>query len=186
MTLVLKLTDGQFCDLSKLVMNTHTGTHVDTPAHFIKDGKNLDGFPIERWILPAHVVEIKDTKLIQATELSTVAVKPGEALLFKTTNSTTGLVLSGEFSKVFVCLSHEAADFCVQKKVGLIGIDYGSVERPGNKLVHEKLLENEILLLEGINLKDVPSGKYTLFCLPLKLKGAEGAPARAILVSQEE
>ena len=182
--LILKIEAGDFCNLSKLVMPTHVGTHVDTPAHYIATGKNLNEFPIERWILPAHVANIKDSEVILPTELENLDIKPGDALLLKTANSTSGKSTSGVFSERFVYMSPESADLCVNKKVSLVGIDYTTVDKFGNEdfPIHHKLLGNEILILEGINLKDVPSGKYTLFCLPLKLKGAEGAPARAILV----
>lgn len=182
--LILKIEAGDFCNLSKLDMPTHVGTHVDTPAHYIATGKNLNEFPIERWILPAHVANIKDSDVILPTELENLDIKPGDALLLKTANSTSGKSTSGVFSERFVYMSPESADFCVNKKVSLVGIDYTTVDKFGNEdfPIHHKLLGNEILILEGINLKDVPPGKYTLFCLPLKLKGAEGAPARAILV----
>jgi len=182
--LVAEIEGGAFCDLSKLVMSTHSGTHIDTPAHFIGGGKNLDEYPIEKWILPAHVVSIKDREAIRPSELKNVDIKPSDALLFKTDNSISGRCTSGVFSERFVYMSPEAADFCVEKKVSLVGIDYITTDRYGdeNFPAHHKLLGNEVLILEGINLKEVPPGRYTLFCLPLKIKGAEGAPARAILV----
>jgi arylformamidase len=182
--LVSAIEDGESLNLSKLTLNTHIGTHVDTPAHFIAKGKTLDGYPIERWILPARVVSIKDREIIQPAELANLDLRPGDALLFKTDNSTSGRCTSGVFSESFVHMSPEAADFCITQKVSLVGIDYASVEKYGNDAfpVHHKLLGNGILILEGINLKEVPPGKYTLFCLPLKIKGAEGAPARAVLV----
>jgi arylformamidase len=182
--LVSKIEDGERLNLSKLTLNTHIGTHVDTPSHFIAEGKTLDDYSIERWILPAQVASIKDRKVIQPSELANLDLRPGDALLFKTANSTSGLCVSGEFSESFVHMSPEAADFCVAQKIGLIGIDYASVEKYGMEdfPVHHKLLGNGILILEGINLKEVPPGRYTLFCLPLKIKGAEGSPARAVLV----
>ena len=182
--LISKIEDGAYCNLSKLVMPTHVGTHIDTPVHYIARGKDLDEYPIEKWILPAQVVSIKDKRVILPAELENLDIKPGEALLFKTENSISAHSTGGVFWENFVYLSPEAADFCVEKKVGLVGIDYVSVDEYGNKAfpVHHKLLGNEILILEGINLKDVPPGKYTLFCLPLKIKGAEGAPARAVLI----
>ena len=182
--LISKIEDGAYCNLSKLVMPTHVGTHIDTPAHYIARGKDLDEYPIEKWILPAQVVSIKDKKVILPAELENLDIKPGEALLFKTENSISAHSTGGVFWENFVYLSPEAADFCVEEKVGLVGIDYVSVDEYDNKAfpVHHKLLGNEILILEGINLKDVPPGKYTLFCLPLKIKGAEGAPARAVLI----
>jgi arylformamidase len=182
--LVSAIEDGENANLSKLTLNTHIGTHVDTPAHFIAKGKTLDAYPIERWILPAQVVSIKDREVIQPAELANLDLRPGDALLFKTDNSTSGRCTNGVFSESFVHMSPEAADFCIAQKVSLVGIDYASIEKYGDNAfpTHHKLLGNGILILEGINLKEVPPGKYTLFCLPLKIKGAEGAPARAVLV----
>jgi arylformamidase len=182
--LVSQIANGAHCDLSQITMTTHVGTHVDTPAHFIADAKNLDEYPIEHWVRPAHIVSIKDERLIKPGELESLDIKPGDALLFKTVNSISGRSTSGVFSEDFVYPSPEAARFCVEKKVSLVGIDYGSVDRRSESdfPTHYELLGNGILILEGINLKDVPPGRYTLFCLPLKIKGAEGAPARAVLV----
>jgi arylformamidase len=182
--LISRIADGAYCDLSQITMTAHVGTHVDTPAHFIAGGKNLDEYPVERWIRPAHVVSIEDKEVISPEELKGLDIAPGDALLFKTANSSSGRSTSGVFEDDFVYISPEAARFCVAKKVGLVGIDYGSVDRrSGHDFPsHYELLGNGILILEGITLKDVPARRYTLFCLPMKVKGAEGAPARAVLV----
>ncbi len=171
-------------ELSKLVMSAHAGTHIDFPAHFIPNGKHIDDYPIQKFILPAQVVTIEDKEAIRPSELENLDLKPGDALLFKTDNSISGRCTSGVFSKSFVYMSPEAADFCVDKKVSLVGIDYGSIDRYDAQdfPAHHKLLGNDILILESINLKEVPPGRYTMFCLPLKIKGAEGSPARAILI----
>jgi arylformamidase len=182
--LVYRIKDGQPLDVSKLVMTAHSGTHIDTPSHSNPNGKRIDEYPLQAFILPAQVVSIKDKEAIRPSEMENLDLKPGEALLFKTDNSISGRCASGAFSENFVYMSLEAADFCVEKRVSLVGTDYNTVDRYGDKNfpVHRKLLENGILILEGINLKEVPSGRYTLFCPPLKLKGAEGSPTRAILI----
>jgi len=166
------------------VMSAHAGTHIDFPAHFIPNGKHIDDYPAQKFILPAQVVTIEDKEAIRPSELENRDIKPGDALLFRTDNSISGRCTSGVFSKSFVYMSPEAADFCVEKKVSLVGIDYGSIDRYDAQdfPAHHKLLGNDILILESINLKEVPPGRYTLFCLPLKIKGAEGSPARAILI----
>jgi arylformamidase len=182
--LIADMKTGAAIDVSKLTLVCHVGTHVDTPAHFIRNGKNMDQYPIERWILPAQVVRIKDKEAVRSAELKHLDIRPGEALLVKTENSMIGRVASGVFSEKYVYISPEAADFLVSKKVGLLGIDYAGVDSfpLGDAPIHSKLLGADMLLLEGINLKDVPEGRYTLFCLPLKVSGAEGSPARAVLV----
>ena len=167
-----------------MVLSAHSGTHIDFPAHFIPNGKHIDEYPARRFILPAQVVSIEDKEAIRPSELENLDIKQGDALLFKTDNSISGRCTSGVFSESFVDMSPKAADFCVKKKVSLVGIDYGTIDRYDDKdfPAHLKLLGNNILILESINLKEVPPGRYTLFCLPLKSKGAEGSPARAILI----
>lgn len=182
--LTLTIEDSGICNASKLVMSAHSGTHLDAPLHFIPKAKSIDEFSVQQFILPAQVVNIEDKESIRPSELESLDIKPGDALLFKTDNSTSERCRSGVFSENFVYLSPEAADFCVEKKVSLVGIDYASVDRYGDEAfpVHHKLLGSNILILEGINLKGVPTGRYTLFCLPMKIKGGEAAPVRAILV----
>jgi len=176
--------DSAINKLSKFVMSAHSGTHLDFPAHFIPGGKHIDDYPAQRFILPAQVIGIKDRQAVRLSELKDLDIKPGDALLFKTDNSISGRCVSGVFCEKFVYMLLEAADFCVDKKVSLVGLDYGTVDRYEDKgfPVHRKLLGNGILILESINLKEVPPGRYTLFCPPLKIKGAEGSPARAILI----
>lgn len=182
--LISEIEKGEAANCSRLNMVCHVGTHVDTPLHFIAGGKNLDDYSVTDWILPAQVVNIKDDQAIRPVELKALDIKPGEAVLFQTDNSRLGRGMKGEFDENFVYLTAETADFLVRKKIALAGIDYGSVDRADNENMsaHHKLLGSGIRILEGIDLKDVPPGQYTLFCLPLKISGAEGAPARAVLV----
>jgi arylformamidase len=172
------------CSLSRLTMSAHAGTHLDAPAHFIQGGKTIDQYLARDFILPAQVVEITDPEMIRTNELENIRIEPGEALLFKTQNSVKGLCRSGVLSDNFVYLSEEAAEFCASKKVGLVGIDYISVERLDEEQfpVHRILLGNNRLILEGVDLLEVPPGSYTLVCLPLKIEGCEASPVRAILV----
>jgi len=182
---IWKLEEGKIANLSKLVMISHHGTHVDVPFHMIPNGKKLHEYPVERWIRPAQVVSIKDKEAIRPSELEHLDIKPGDALLFKTENSVSGLVTRGGVeAESWVYVSPEAGNFCVEKKVSLIGLDYFSIEKPGDFdfPTHHIVLRNDILIVEGISLGEVPPGRYTLFCLPLNLKGSDGAPARAVLI----
>lgn len=182
--LISEIKSGGPANISQLSMVCHAGTHVDTPFHFVANGKNLDDYPVTDWILPAQVVVIKDREAIRPAELASLDIKPGEAILFQTENSRLGRCVKGEFDPDFVYVSAEAADYLVKKKIALLGIDYGSVDRTDNEQMsaHHKLLGGGVRIVENINLKDVPADRYTLFCLPLKIGGAEGAPARAVLV----
>lgn len=181
--LISTIKDSGICDLSKLVMSAHSGTHIDAPSHFVSNAKSIDQYSVKEFILPAQVVNIEDKESIRPSEMENLDVEPGDALLFKTDNSLSGRCRTGVFSENFVYLSPEAADFCVEKKVSVVGIDYITIERYGDEAfpAHCKILENNIFVLEGINLKGVLPGRYTLFCLPLKIKDGEASPVRAIL-----
>jgi arylformamidase len=174
------------CNVSKLGMCAHSGTHIDMPAHFIAGGNTLDAYIISDFIRRAHVVGVPDAKAVKASDLEKTNIRPGDAVLFKTDNSTSGRCRSGVFSNDFVYISLEAAEACARKKVGLVGLDYITIEEHGNDdfPAHRTLLGNGILVLETINLQEVPPGKYTLTCLPLKIKGGEASPVRAILTSE--
>ncbi len=185
--LIATLADGGFCDLSRLEMSAHSGTHIDSPAHFLKGGKTLDAYPLERFMLSAQVIAVDDPESIQPAELKGLTISPGEAVLFKTRNSVDGLCRSASFTKDFVYMTAAAAELLVDQKAGLVGIDYITIEQYGGTgfPVHDALLKNDILILEGIDLQPVPPGRYRLHCLPLKIKGAEASPVRAVLTTQE-
>lgn len=182
---VSRIEDGGPFLLSNLMLNCHTGTHVDVPLHFIPNEKPIDEYSVQRFILPAIVIDIADDESIRVSELKDVKINEGDALLFKTNNSKRGLLRSGKMSDQWVYMLPEAADFCIEKKVRLVGIDYVAPEKPplGDDTIHKKLLRQNIMIMENIALDQVPSGKYTLICLPLKIKGAEASPVRAILIS---
>lgn len=175
-------------NLSTLIMSAHAGTHLDAPAHYIAGGKTLDQYPLERFILPAHVISVDDESVedngsISSNAMRDIDIKPGEALLFKTCNSLRGLPKERAFAEKFVYLSVEVARLCLDLGVSLVGIDYLSVDRYGDDSgpVHHLLLKEDVLILEGIDLNAVAPGEYFLFCLPLRIQGTEAAPARAVL-----
>jgi arylformamidase len=178
-----KISAGDACDVSFLKMPAHVGTHIDTPSHFVAGAKNLDEYPVEEWIFQAHVVNIEDKEAVHRAELAALEILPGEALLFKTRNSSSDKYLNGIFDENYIYISLDAAEFIVEKQVGLVGIDYNNVDKYEDYEfpVHRKILGNGIRIVESINLNAVEPGRYTLVCLPLKIKGAEGAPARAFL-----
>jgi len=178
------IADGDVCDVSRLTMSPHAGTHLDAPSHFIAGGRTIDSYRPEELILPAQVVEIHDPEAVRAANLKPLTINRGDALLFKTANSRTGVNVNGIFSEKFVYIAPDAAEFCVERGLSLVGIDYLSVERYGDETfaTHKTLLGNDVLVLESINLAAVPPGRYTLICLPLRISGAEASPVRAILV----
>jgi arylformamidase len=184
--MLLTLEESDICNVSKLTMSAHAGTHIDMPAHFIAGGKTLDACGVEDFVLPARVIEIHDPESVKAAALDNIDVDPGDAILFKTGNSLSGRNRSGVFSENFVYTSREAASVCIEKKAALVGLDYITIDRHGDEAApaHHKLLGNGIPVLEGINLAAVPPGRYTLICLPLKIKGGEASPVRAVLMAE--
>jgi arylformamidase len=175
---------GASYNLSTLTLSAHTGTHIDAPAHFRKGAKTIDRYPAGYFLIPAHVVEVDDEESIKPNSLKSLEIERDEALLFKTFNSNSGLSCSGSFSEKYVYMSETAAHLCVDLKVRLVGIDYLSIDRYSDDTapVHRILLRNDVLILEGIDLKSVPAGRYMLFCPPLKLMDGEASPVRALLL----
>ncbi|MBI4296697.1 MAG: cyclase family protein [Chloroflexi bacterium] len=174
---------GDSHTLSEVRFGSHTGTHMDAPAHFLAKGSGIDKIPLETSVGRARVIEIKDKDSIKPSELVSHRLRRGERILFKTHNSSFAWQ-TNKFVEDFVYLSKEAADFLVARGVVLVGIDYlsvGSFKRGDGTRVHQMLLSNNIILIEGLNLSQVNPGKYELVCLPLRLEAGDGAPARAIL-----
>jgi arylformamidase len=180
---VTSLADGGIAEVSEFSICAHCGTHLDLPAHFIKGTPRIESYPPGDFILPARVVKIDDKEAVTLRELERKKIERGGAVLFKTTNSESGLVCSGSFSRRYVHLTPDAARFCVARGVKLVGLDYYSVDLYGDSSypTHHVLLNGNVIILEGINLAEVREGDYTLIALPLKIKGAEASPVRAVL-----
>jgi arylformamidase len=173
---------GAICNVSVMSLGAHTGTHMDAPLHFIKSGKSLDKLPPDATIGPARVVEIKDREMVRPDELRKHNLRRGERILLKTRNSSR-CWKTDAFVKDFVYISREAAQYVVDRGIRTLGVDYlsvGGFYRDGLE-THRILLGAEVWIIEGINLSKVKPGKYELVCLPLKVLGSDGAPARALL-----
>lgn len=176
-----KISDGASSNLSKVTLGTHTATHVDAPLHVFEEGMKLEEIPLETFIGECRVVDASHRgpgELVMIEDLGEVV--SGERLLVRTSNSERGI---DEFYEDFVALSGDAADFLATKGITLFGIDYLSIKQRGSidNRAHTSLLSKNIPIIEGLNLKDIPAGKYELICLPLKLSNVEGGPVRAIL-----
>ena len=174
---------GDACNLSKVEMGVHVGTHIDAPLHFIKGGDAIDKIPMETFIGQALVVEVDSKEVIKKKDLEGHNLSGHRRVLIKTRNSKLWEKEVKEFDKNFVSIGIDAAKYLIEMKVALIGVDYLSVEGFHSKdnAVHKLLLGEGIALLEGLNLSAVNSGEYELICLPLKLEGCEASPARALL-----
>jgi arylformamidase len=172
---------GDPATVSRLSLGVHTGTHVDAPVHFFADGTGIDKVPLDDLIGPARVVAIRDPHAIGAAELRALEPRAGERLLFKTRNSTRAWPDS-DFAPDYVYLSLEGARFLIERRVRTIGIDYLSIAGMDEGVpTHRALLEAGLCIIEGLDLFAIEPGAYEMVCLPLRLAGADGAPARAVL-----
>jgi len=168
---------GDICTLSRLTMGNHTGTHIDAPIHFLPGGAGAEEVPLENLIGPARVVEIKDPQAVKAEELRAHNLDIGERLLFKTVNSQRCWTTS-QFIPDFVSIAEDAASYLASLNTLAVGIDYLSA---GSPETHRTLLSAGVVIVEGLNLTGISEGRYELLCLPLKINGGDGAPARALL-----
>jgi arylformamidase len=174
---------GDSSNVSTLNFGAHTGTHVDAPAHFIEGARRIDALPLEVLIGPARVVRVADNlneitpEFLERCDLSGI-----ERLIFHTRNSA---FWNEGFRRDFTHLLPEAAQHLVDRGMKLVGTDYLSIEKfhSARHQTHLTLLANNIVIVEGLNLSDVPDGDYELICLPLKIAdgSGDGAPARAVL-----
>ena len=179
---MLDMDHGDTVSVTKFSMGAHTGTHIDAPIHYLQQTPTIDQIPLDIAIGPVRVIEIKDAVAIHLKELEQHLIQKGERILFKTKNSSQAWNRNS-FQEDFVFISEEAAGYLASKKPKLIGIDYLSVGgfKVDGAEIHRILLREDIWILEGIQLGEVQPGDYDLICLPLKIQGADGAPARAIL-----
>lgn len=168
---------------SKVKMDLHTGTHMDAPLHMIKDGDTIDQTELSKCMGQSIVIDL--THLddhISAKDLEKADIKEGDIVLLKTKNS-----LRKDFHFQFIYLHREGAQYLVDKGVKAIGIDALGIERgdPEHR-THKIILGQGIPIIEGLALKDIKEGRYEFVGLPLKFKGLEGSPMRAILIEEEK
>jgi len=180
---ISKIEDGENANVSSLSMSTHSGTHMDAPYHFIPQGKTIEMLPLEVLIGPVQVVQVPDdVDVITRTVIQNSGIQLSvERVLFKTRNSH--FWPAADFRTDFVGIDEDGAKALVEMKLRLVGIDYLSISPyHRSRPTHEILLGNDIAVLEGCDLTQVEPGFYTLFALPTKLGGSDGAPVRAVLL----
>ena len=175
---------GAPANVSHICCGVHTATHVDAPVHFVEGGKRIHELNLETLIGAAQVVEIDPTATaIEAKHVENL--ESVERVLFKTRNSDFWNEPEKGFRKDFTYIAPEAAQVLVEKNIKLVGIDYLSVEKFGSTdfATHLTLLKNQVVIIEGLDLREVSGGDYELICLPLKIVGGagDGAPARTVL-----
>jgi arylformamidase len=178
---VKRLAAGGSSNVSRLVMGTHTGTHVDAPRHFFEEGIGVDALQLDLLLGRSRVVEVTKRGGIGPDELAAAGLREDLRVLLKTSNSA--LWNSAGFHQDYTHLTEPGARYLVDQGVKVIGIDYLSVEqfkKPGGP-AHRTLLSQGVVIIEGLNLAEVEPGMYEMYCLPLRVVGGDGAPARVIL-----
>jgi arylformamidase len=176
---------GDPSTVSRWNLSAHTGTHADARMHFIPGGWTIDALELSRCVGPCRVVDLTHIEgHVSRADLEAAEVAGTARLLFKTRNSELGLMAQEEFSEEYAAISLEAAEYLVEIGAETVGVDYLSVEPFEDKEfnTHHALLGADVVILEGLMLAGVEPGEYFLACLPLKLAGSDGSPARAILI----
>ncbi len=176
---------GATVNVTRISSSVHIGTHVDAPYHFIKDGRTVDALPLDVLTGPCYVVQLPDgvdaitAEVLARTEITSAMKR----ILFGTSNSHFWARGETKFQEEFVAITEDGAEWLVEHGVQLVGVDYLSVS-PFNdsEPTHRTLLQAGVVIVEGLNLCNVMRGFYDLYCLPLKIAGSDGAPARAILI----
>jgi arylformamidase len=171
---------GDTNNSSSVHQSVHAGTHVDAPFHFLADGATIESLPLETFIGPARVCASNPGSRITGADVASAALQGETRVLFKTRNS--GLLRKREYDPSFAPFSVDAAKALVDLGVRLVGLDYLSAAAADEQVpVHRAFLEHGVILLEGIDLSEVPPGRYELICFPVKIAGSDGAPCRAVL-----
>jgi len=175
---------GDKVTMSRIEMDSHDGTHIDSPLHFIKGGTSIDEMPIGTAIGPARVIEIMNEKEITVEELEQYRISKGERILFRTKNSPR-VYSSRVYKGNYVAITPEAAEYLADTGIILVGLDFltiAGMNTPENiTKVHLAFLTRGIYILEAVNLDGVAPGNYELICLPLRLERGDAGPCRAVL-----
>jgi arylformamidase len=183
-TLQQAVAKGAGANVSAIRFGSHTGTHADAARHFFDDGQSVDQIPLDRLIGPALLVSFPDSvRAIGAAELKAHDLRGRTRILLRTRNSA--LLSQKQFVPDYTYLAPDGAEYLVDKGVELVGIDYLSIEQfhSGHHQAHRTLLAKSVVILEGLDLSAPPPGEYQLICLPLRIEGCDGAPARAVLIA---
>jgi arylformamidase len=172
---------GAEANVSRLDCDVHTGTHVDAPCHFVDGGEGVDSLDLDMLNGRCHVADVRGQEAVTREVLAEHSIpENARRLLLRTDNSRWWAEGNTTFQEDYVALTVEAAEWVVEQDIDLIGVDYLSVQRfTDGPVTHEVLLSNEVIIVEGLNLTGVDDGVYELTCLPLRIVGADGAPARA-------
>jgi arylformamidase len=175
---------GAGANVSSIRFGSHTGTHADAARHFFDDGQTVDKIPLERLIGPALLISFPDdVRAVSAADLRKHKLKGQKRVLLRTRNSA--LLSQKEFVPDYTYLAPDGAQYLVDNGVELVGVDYLSIEQfhSGHHKTHRILLGRSVVILEGLDLSVPTPGEYELICLPLRIEGCDGAPARVVLIA---
>ena len=180
---ISQIDNGEEANVTHLSACVHIGTHVDAPDHFLGNGETVENLSLDLLVGPALVVEVPVEGQITARDLQSITIPEGtKRLLIKTANSQIWAEGLKEFKEDFIAIEADAAEYLVNRGVKVVGVDYLSVAQFSDPApTHKILLKEGTLIIEGLNLSAIVPGEYTLYCLPLKIKGSDGAPARVLL-----
>jgi len=182
-----RMSDGAKVNVSKLICDVHTGTHIDAPRHFVEDGKTVEEIPLSVLVGPAIVLRVPDeVNTITAHVLDELGIPSTTSrLLLRTRNSDLWSTHPGTFRHDYTALAPSASRWIVDHDIRCVGVDYLSVQHyDDGPETHQTLLQGDVVIVEGLNLSGVEAGRYELLCMPAKLAESEGAPARVALRSQ--
>lgn len=176
-----RIAEGASANLSSLHMSAHSGTHVDAPRHFFEAGAGTEALPLDLLVGRTRVIALETRKAITSADLTPFDLSEDVRVLLKTSNSR--LWGSPTFHTDYVGIAESGAKYLVEHGVKLVGVDYLSVEefRAPGAPAHHLLLGANVIVIEGLNLRDVDPGVYEMYCLPLRVVGCDGAPARVVL-----
>jgi len=176
---------GAAYNATRISACVHLGTHVDAPRHFLRDGRTVEQLPLDVLTGPCYVTQLPDgieaitAEVLDRTEINSEMKR----VLFGTSNSRYWAKAESKFQTDFVAVTEDGAEWLVERGIELVGIDYLSVAPFDESIpTHEILLKAGVVIVEGLNLSNILRGFYDLYCLPLKIAGSDGAPARAILI----
>lgn len=182
-TAAASIAEGADANVTRLALGAHTGTHVDAPHHYLHGAARVDEMPPGVMIGPGRVVEVPGVRAIGADALAAIGPRPGERLLLKTRNSPAAWRL-GRFDEDAAHLTLAAARLLAAARPALVGIDYlsvGGYRDADGPEVHRVLLGAGVWIVEGLDLTAIPAGECEVACLPLRVAGADGAPARVLV-----
>jgi len=178
---IKRIARGDSSNVSTLHMSAHAGTHIDAPRHFFENAPASESLPLEMLFGRTRVAEVRSRKGIDAGDLAALNLSEDIRVLFKTVNSK--YWGTAEFHTDYVGVTEAGARYLVEHGIKVVGVDYLSVEvfkQPGAP-AHHALLGGGVIVIEGLNLRDVEPGMYDMYCLPLSIVGSDGAPARVVL-----